>query len=74
MGLPAIIILSLARIGIAPTNPAIKNTLEASCIAIGLGFGLPGSVSIFPPVSMKKGTQLEEEFHQHEKIYFSKGL
>jgi len=32
------------------------------------------SVAIFPPVSVKKGAELEDKFHHHENIYFNKGL
>ena len=54
-GLPAVLIIFLAGIGIAPKNKVFKNCIDLSCIAIALGLGLPGSVSIFPPISIKKG-------------------
>ena len=54
-GLPAAFIIMLGGIGIAPKNRSLKNVLDITCIALALGIGLPGSVSIFPPVSVKKG-------------------
>jgi hypothetical protein len=52
----------------------MKNLLDIQCVTIGLLVGLPFSVSIFPPLSVKNGKDLEAEFHSHEKIYFNKGL
>jgi hypothetical protein len=74
VSIPAILILMLAGIGISPTNFALKNIVEINCVATGLLIGLPFSVSIFPPVSIMKGKDLEADFHSHEKIYFNKGL
>jgi len=61
--IPAIMILTLGGIGIRPTGKVSKNTLDVLCIALALRIGLPFSVSIFPPLSIKKGTDLEKEFH-----------
>ena len=72
--IPAILILSLAAIGIKPQGKVIKNVLEINIIAFALLVGLPLSVSLFPPVCEKQGTALEKEFHSHDKIYFNKGL
>ena len=74
VGIPAVLILSLAAIGIAPKGKIMKNFVEINCVTMGLVFGLPLSVSIFPPVSTRKGPELEADFHSHERIYFSKGL
>ena len=60
--------------GIKPRGKIPKNLLQISTIGVGLYFGLPMSVAIFPPVSVKKGPELEECFHAHDKIYFNKGL
>ena len=64
--IPAILILMLGGIGIRPTGKNTKMALDVACIALALRIGLPFSVSIFPPLSIKKGTDLEEEFHKHE--------
>lgn len=74
VSIPCALILGLGAVGIAPTGFAAKSTVEFCCITAALTIGLPMSVSIFPPVSEKNGKDLEEEFHSHEKIYFSKGL
>jgi hypothetical protein len=74
VGIPCFLILALGGIGIAPKGAVMKNLLEISCVGFALLVGLPLSVSLFPPVSVKKGTELEKEFHSHEQIYFSKGL
>jgi hypothetical protein len=29
---------------------------------------------VFPPVKQVKGSELEEEFHKFDDIYFAKGL
>ena len=71
---PACIILGLGGIGIRPQGKVTKNVLDVACIALALRIGLPFSVSIFPPLSVKKGTDLEEDFHKNEFIYFNKGL
>jgi sideroflexin-5 len=72
--IPAVIILSLGAVGVRPTGKTAKTTLEVLCIAFALRVGLPLSVSIFPPLSIKKGNDLEEEFHSFDTIYFNKGL
>ena len=74
VSIPTILILTLAAVRISPTNVVLKNLLELNCVTIALLVGLPLSVSIFPPVSVKDGKDLEPEFHKHEKIYFNKGL
>jgi hypothetical protein len=74
VGLPAALILSLAAVGVAPKGKLVKTAVELNCVTMGLVFGLPLSVSLFPPVSIKKGSELEKEFHSSELIYFSKGL
>jgi len=74
LGLPAVFILILKAIRINPTSPALKTLLEVNCIGLALTIGLPGSVSIFPPISSRKGSDLEKEFSTHNTIYFSKGL
>ncbi len=72
--IPACIILGLGGIGISPKGKVGKNALDVACIALALRIGLPFSVSIFPPLSIKKGTDLEDEYHKNEFIYFNKGL
>jgi len=72
--IPAVLIASLSAIGFAPKGQAMKNLKEIGCVTIGLAIGLPMSVSIFPPISVKKGDTLEAEFKSHDNIYFSKGL
>ena len=72
--IPATMILSLGAIGIRPAGKVGKTTLEVVCIATALQIGLPASISIFPPLSVRKGTDLEKEYHEHEFIYFNKGL
>lgn len=74
VSIPATLIIALAAIGIAPKNTVFKNIVEINCVATGLLIGLPFSVSIFPPVSIKNGKDLETDFHSHDKIYFNKGL
>ena len=73
-GLPAVLILSLAGLGIAPKGKILKNALDLSCITAALVIGLPGSLSIFPPVSRKSEKSLEEAFHNQQFYYFAKGL
>jgi len=74
VSIPAILILALGAVGISPANKVFKNIVEINCVATGLLIGLPFSVSIFPPVSIKNGKELETDFHSHDKIYFNKGL
>uniref|UniRef100_A0A7S3CSB1 Uncharacterized protein n=1 Tax=Strombidium rassoulzadegani TaxID=1082188 RepID=A0A7S3CSB1_9SPIT len=74
VGIPAVLILSLGAIGIRPKGTVMKNLLEINCVTMGLLYGLPISVAVFPPVSMKKGTEIEEKFHGYDKVYFNKGL
>jgi hypothetical protein len=74
MGIPTFIILSLGSVGLVPKAKLPKSIFEVLCISCGLYLGLPISVSVFPSLTIKNGTDLEEEFHKHEKIFFNKGL
>ena len=74
VGIPAGLIIALKAIGVSPKGKFMKNFVEINCVGVALLLGLPGSVSLFPPVSQKNGSELEKEFHSHEHIYFSKGL
>ena len=74
VSVPAVLILSFGAVGIRPTGSSTKFLFEVFCIGTALRIGLPFSVSIFPPLSTKKGDQLEAEFHKHDIIYFNKGL
>ena len=74
LAVPVALTIQAGRMGIKPRGKLPKNLLQLSTIAVGLYVGLPMSVAIFPPVSVKKGPQLEERFHIHDKIYFNKGL
>ena len=53
--IPAVIILTLGGLGVRPTGKAAKTLLEIVCIGTALRIGLPFSISIFPPLSVKKG-------------------
>lgn len=70
---PILIVFSVPN-RFQPQKGAGKFIFDALSISGGLYFGLPASVAIFPPISVKEGPSLEKEFHIHEKIYFSKGL
>jgi sideroflexin-5 len=74
VSIPAVLILSCGAVGFRPTGSTSKFLFEVFCIGTALRLGLPASVSIFPPLSIKEGKQLEEQFHKHDKIYFNKGL
>lgn len=72
--IPCVLILSLGLIGIAPKTKLLQTVLEVNCIGVALFVGLPFSVAIFPPVSQKKGDELEPEFKKYDNVFFSKGL
>ena len=74
--IPTTMIIMLGAIGVAPQSFAAKTALEVSCVGFALRLGLPGSVSIFPPISQKdtEGAGMEEEFKAYKTVYFSKGL
>ena len=74
IGGPTIVLLTCARMGLKPKSALGKNTLEVLAVAFGLNFGLPISVSIFPPIAQLPGSSIEPEYHQYERVYFSKGL
>ena len=74
LGVPTLMIMSFGSIGMVPKAKLPKTVFELICITFGLYVGLPVSVSVFPSLTIKNGTDLEEEFHKHEKIYFNKGL
>jgi hypothetical protein len=74
MGTPTFLVLMLGAVGISPKGRSAKTLLDIGAITVGLYVGLPMSVAIFPSLSVKKGTDLEPEFHMHDKIYFNKGL
>jgi len=71
---PAIIMTMLTLLKKVPKNKFGLKLTEISCITAGLLFGVPFSVSIFPPVSKKQGKELEPEFHPNKEVFFSKGL
>ena len=72
--IPTFFILTLAKIGISPKGKVLKTLVEFNCVIAALLIGFPFSVSIFPPMSIKQGKDLEPEFKSYDKIYFSKGL
>ena len=74
LAIPTGLVLASGRLGIKPKGAFAKNLLQMTTIGLGLQFGLPMCVAIFPPVSIKNGSALEEQFHIHDKIYFNKGL
>ncbi len=74
LAIPVALVLASGKMGIKPKGTFAKNLLQMTTIGLGLQLGLPMSVAIFPPVSIKNGSELEESFHIHEKIYFNKGL
>jgi len=57
-----------------PRAGAVKTGFEVFCILVSLQVALPVSISIFNPVAVLKGKDLEPEFHPYENIYFNKGL
>ena len=74
IGTPTLILLAVKKMGASPKSALGKNALEVLAVAIGLQYGLPVSVSIFPHISDLPGKDIEPEYHQYEKVYFSKGL
>lgn len=64
--MPAALIISLGMVGIAPQAAAAKTVLDTACIITALRFGLPISVSIFPPISQMDSKKMEVEFHTHD--------
>lgn len=72
--IPAGLILGFSAIGFSPTGKIVKTSFDVWCIILALGLGLPLSIAVFPPVSLKRGADLEQEFHKYEDIYFNKGL
>lgn len=49
--LPAMLMVSLGMVGIAPQAAVAKTVLDSACIMVALRVGLPISVSVFPPIS-----------------------
>ena len=66
MSVPVFLIICLGGIGIAPKTTVPKFVLDVSTIGVGLFLGLPISVAIFPAMTIKKGADLEPEFHKHD--------
>jgi len=64
--IPSGIILSLGLVGIAPTAFAQKTVLEVLCVGGALRVGLPMSVAVFPPITMKNGSDVEPEFKEYK--------
>ena len=59
VSIPALLILGFRGIGVRPVRPVAKNMLELVCVVTALLYGLPLSVSVFPPVTTKRGADLE---------------
>mmetsp|Transcript_13605 Transcript_13605/g.21286 ORF Transcript_13605/g.21286 Transcript_13605/m.21286 type:complete len:250 (-) Transcript_13605:23-772(-) len=74
IGTPTAFILGAKALGLTPQGAIAKNLLEFVAVAIGLQYGLPVSIAIFPPIAELPGNAIEPEYQQHETVYFSKGL
>jgi len=66
VAIPSAMILSLGLVGIAPQGFAPKTILEFCCVGGALRIGLPMSVAVFPPITEKKGSDLEPEFKEYK--------
>ena len=53
--IPAATVLALAAIGIIPKGRIGKTALDLGSVCLGLGIGLPLSIAVFPPVTVKRG-------------------
>lgn len=51
MGIPTFLVLSCMALGLAPKGKIGKTIFDLGTITVGLQFGLPISISLFPPVS-----------------------
>ena len=74
LGLPTALIVGSNKLGIVPKAKVPKFLFDVQMCIMGLLFGLPLSVAYFPPVASLPSKQLEPEFKDYERIYFSKGL
>jgi hypothetical protein len=71
---PVVLMISFGAIGLMPKAKAPKFVFDVSTVAIGLFFGLPLSVAMFPSLSVMKGKRAEPEFHKHENLYYNRGM
>ena len=74
MSLPVALMISMGAIGLAPKAKAPKFVMDVSTVAVGLFFGLPLSVAMFPSLSAKNAKECEQEFHKHETLYYNRGM
>ena len=71
---PTTIMLFSRMLGFAPAGKAPKMLFDVTSIGLGLYIGLPLSVATFPSISKTGGKNLEEPFHQHEHVYYNRGM
>jgi hypothetical protein len=74
IGIPTVVVLTSQALGIRPKGTFTKSVRDIAAVTFALAYGLPISISVFPPVKVVRGTELENDFHSTEQIYFSKGL
>lgn len=73
MALPIGAMMMLNTVGIKPASKGPKFGMDIITLAFGLYFGFPISVATFPALSIKRGKDIEPEFHTHDLIYFNRG-
>ena len=66
MGTPTFLVLMSGALGVSPQGKTFKALFDIGAIGLGLYIGLPLSVAIFPPLKIKKESDLEPEFHMHD--------
>jgi len=59
LGVPTCLVLGFSTAGLAPKRRITKSIFEVGMIGVGTYVGLPTCLAVFPSLSQKKGTDLE---------------
>ena len=75
---PTIMMVGLTRMRminrLMDKSKLAKGSIEFATVVLSLSLGLPMAIGIFDPASKIEGKKCEEQFHNIDYLYFSKGL
>jgi len=77
VGMPSLFMILLSRNQLVSKLMLNKSTsilFSLACIGGVQALGLPLALSIYDPVRVTKGQDIEEQFAKHDQVYYSKGL
>ena len=74
LSIPVGLMISMGAVGLSPKSKNPKFVMDVGTVAIGLFFGLPLSVAMFPSLAVKNAKECEPEFQKHDQLYYNRGM